>query len=1059
MGGRKCVVSGCPSHSARKEDRGVTFHKFPHNPKVRIQWLTMCKMDTSLLPPKSMNVCSRHFRQVDFQTFKGTKCLLKIGAFPTIFPWGVTPNSSTEGEQKKSTSKEASAEKGDAALKAPATDNLKQKKSTAVKRSASVENVNKSPQKKILRKASDTAIVKEEKLSVSPAKKFDPVTCFTPGTRIEAQDFNNVWHSAMVMEVDNADREVLVHLEIKDPEKSTGIVDEWIPMDSSRLRPMQVKSEADKQKPLVTYTIGEKIHARWNDARKFRATVQQVLENNTYEILFDDGISKVVTTKEMWKIRPNVTNLFGKTRPRPKKRPKLGKVRIPSRYYRKKNSNENEWYCQWIDDRPVGREGFIESTTEAKKPSIIVDDPRLPEGWEKHIIARFAGVTKWDVVLVHPNGKKFRNKQELTLYLDETKEYTYDQNMFDFGIHKKRARLMKAYTLTDEYKAKFAEMAKAQQLAALEAKTLCKVDASVAAVVGEQIIGEGFVLVDGLKVQIIENLFRCPKEGCFKNFRKENLLKIHIKHYHEEIARQLTAPPTMTDLAYQRTVCQAIEEPFLEKSPRMVEKSLQDTPTVRPQRKCNTGSSGGKMGDVKVKIEGGYMRQGSDMQADIVKIEPESVLSKEMLSEEPRRKYSLLEEALNSKGPLDMGKDMKGLKSPLSEHSQDIEYSMDPEMHIKTHSVSRSQVLKRKKSHSRFRGVSSATGYRRNYVKRRMMMKNRMVLETMADSEETRHSFSADSSSMRPSLKKVFEDAHETTNSQTTTTEHSQSPQYINEGGELIKIVRMRQEEIINCLCSFSEEDGLMIQCELCLCWQHGICNGIEKESQVPDKYICYICRNPSRGRESMKYIHDQDWLYDGKLSTTQYHAQNPNLPDRFDTLKSSHTLTGNLLELKRFMQSLKLKVNIAENKDHPKMYLWSKKWESSPPPPLESSGSQGEAVKVEEVKKEGDVRKAKPESASPQKANNVQQPKIPEPEAAIDPKECQLRLLDHIQKMQSLAMMRLQTIDEEITALEEADKSFAHMESVDNCPKTKQTIRMLLGDLQILHQIAKIQG
>lgn len=53
------------------------------------------------------------------------------------------------------------------------------------------------------------------------------------------------------------------------------------------------------------------------------------------------------------------------------------------------------------------------------------------------------------------------------------------------------------------------------------------------------------------------------------------------------------------------------------------------------------------------------------------------------------------------------------------------------------------------------------------------------------------------------------------------------------EGGEIIKIVRMKQEEIINCTCGYTEEDGLMIQCELCLCWQHAYCNNIERESQV----------------------------------------------------------------------------------------------------------------------------------------------------------------------------------------------------------------------------------
>lgn len=41
-------------------------------------------------------------------------------------------------------------------------------------------------------------------------------------------------------------------------------------MDSSRLRPAQ---------PVVTFEVGEKVLARWNDCRKFPATVKRVLEN------------------------------------------------------------------------------------------------------------------------------------------------------------------------------------------------------------------------------------------------------------------------------------------------------------------------------------------------------------------------------------------------------------------------------------------------------------------------------------------------------------------------------------------------------------------------------------------------------------------------------------------------------------------------------------------------------------------------------------------------------------------------------------------------------------
>lgn len=84
--------------------------------------------------------------------------------------------------------------------------------------------------------------------------------------------------------------------------------------------------------------------------------------------------------------------------------------------------------------------------------------------------------------------------------------------------------------------------------------------------------------------------------------------------------------------------------------------------------------------------------------------------------------------------------------------------------------------------------------------------------------------------------------------------------------GEMVKVEQLRREEIINCTCGFMEEDGLMIQCDLCLCWQHGHCNFIEKEKDVPEKYICYICRNPYRLRLSKKYYHDQDWIKEGKL-------------------------------------------------------------------------------------------------------------------------------------------------------------------------------------------------
>lgn len=137
---------------------------------------------------------------------------------------------------------------------------------------------------------------------------------------------------------------------------------------------------------------------------------------------------------------------------------------------------------------------------------------------------------------------------------------------------------------------------------------------------------------------------------------------------------------------------------------------------------------------------------------------------------------------------------------------------------------------------------------------------------------------------------------------------------FLSVDGKVIKIEQMRKEEIIHCTCGITEEDGLMIQCEICMCWQHAHCNNIYRETEVPDKYVCFTCLNPHGQRSSMKYRHDQDWLKLGRLPTGSYHARDEDvLRKRFEDLKSSHDISGGLLELKDYMHTLKQKIKIAE--------------------------------------------------------------------------------------------------------------------------------------------------
>lgn len=79
-----------------------------------------------------------------------------------------------------------------------------------------------------------------------------------------------------------------------------------------------------------------------------------------------------------------------------------------------------------------------------------------------------------------------------------------------------------------------------------------------------------------MKVQVIDNLLRCPKDGCFKNFRKDNLLQMHVKHYHREMVKYLGETPNVAELAYARTVMEEAASPKIKQETEKPPQKLKD---------------------------------------------------------------------------------------------------------------------------------------------------------------------------------------------------------------------------------------------------------------------------------------------------------------------------------------------------------------------------------------------------------------------------------------------------------------------------------------------------
>ncbi|XP_073446456.1 PHD finger protein 20-like protein 1 isoform X2 [Dendrobates tinctorius] len=128
--------------------------------------------------------------------------------------------------------------------------------------------------------------------------------------------------------------------------------------------------------------------------------------------------------------------------------------------------------------------------------------------------------------------------------------------------------------------------------------------------------------------------------------------------------------------------------------------------------------------------------------------------------------------------------------------------------------------------------------------------------------------------------------------------------------------------EIVRCVCGMDEENGFMIQCEECLCWQHSICMGLLEDS-IPEQYICYVCSDPPGQRWSARYKYDRDWFNNGRMCGLSFINENYSYLNA-KKIVSTHHLLADLYGVTEILHGLQLKFGILKNKDHPDLRLWS---------------------------------------------------------------------------------------------------------------------------------------
>lgn len=141
-------------------------------------------------------------------------------------------------------------------------------------------------------------------------------------------------------------------------------------------------------------------------------------------------------------------------------------------------------------------------------------------------------------------GKKIRFKNELLTYLDEVGE-PYDPEKYDFSLHKKRSKALGLYIYSEKLKKESMHMfdsnpnlnanltqSTINHLASLGALPTLPSTVAMSVIPTPR---ESEIHIGSLKIKVIDKLYLCPQETCDKTFRRQNVLQIHIKHYHPEI--------------------------------------------------------------------------------------------------------------------------------------------------------------------------------------------------------------------------------------------------------------------------------------------------------------------------------------------------------------------------------------------------------------------------------------------------------------------------------------------------------------------------------------------
>ncbi|XP_062402005.1 PHD finger protein 20 isoform X4 [Sardina pilchardus] len=785
---------------------------------------------------------------------------------------------------------------------------------------------------------------------------------FEVGAQLEARDSLKNWYAASIEKIDFDDEKVLIHYR-----QWSHRYDEWFDWASPYLRPVeriQLRREGlQDEGPTPGFRVNDKVLASWSDCRFYPATVLAVNKDASYTVKFYDNVVQTVkgihvkpyTRSGRYKGKPRVMdrtrerssdrkNQSGRERKPPENRALKGKRSRPSSSDQDGESNTDEEEEEEDEDEGHWHREEQECAGVELLPVSLMDEERKPEMEEEEEDTRLAignegmktngetdqkgsaesnGVAEASSHHGGGGGNGGRESKEEG-HAEETREPgTPDsgsgkEDGNGSGVRKRRvsveqacpSKKSKADNLsehglhngtTPHTEASNQNLPTAQVSAPTEATPAQPSNnAEAQKAEGQSVVPappikpvrkQGFhnpnrfsreplyrVVKNQpppvLSINLDHNAFKCSVPGCTKSFRKAKLLHYHMKYYHgEEKPLEGELSPS-TGGPKQAGEKQAAPVPRDSPKRRRTISASMHSSQHSPSRTPTSPRSDAKAGV----LFGEKRRTSAPPIVDIqLQLQQQHQYHQQRPSLKEKSKENLLERNIHAN--MDRDRDRSPIDIVcLKEREKPKDKKPKDFLRIK---------LKKKKKKKRSK---SDEDYATDWS-----------TDSCGWSEEE-----ADCGATDPFL---------SDDSAATGT---------------------RGSEIVRCVCEAEEDNDFMIQCEECLCWQHGTCMGL-LEDNVPDKYTCYICRDPPGQRQSLRYWYDREWLSSGHMYGLSFLKENYSHQNA-RKITTTHQLLGDVQQVLEVLNGLQLKISVLQSQTHPDLRLWCQPWRPA-----------GKAIKKEE--------------------------------------------------------------------------------------------------------------